>query len=99
MKKLILVVVLFGVLLVGFGTPANAGFSVDFGFGFAPAPPPVVVPPPAYYPYGYPAPAPYYYPAPRYYAPRYYAPPPVAFGFRFGDRGWHGGRHAGHYWR
>ena len=98
MKKLILVVALFGMLLVGLGTPANAGFSVDFGFGFAPAPPPVIVPPPVYYPYGYPAPAPYYYPAPRY-APRYYAPPPVALEFRFGDRGWHGGRHFGHYWR
>ena len=94
-KKLILVVALFGMLLVGFGTPANAGFSVDFGFGLAPAP--VVVPPPVYYPYAYPVPAPYYYPAPRH-APRYYAPPPVAFGFRFGDRGWHG-RHLGHHWR
>ena len=95
-KKLILVVALFGILFVGFGTPANAGFSVDFGFGLAPAP--VLVPPPAYYPYAYPAPAPYYYPAPGYYGPRYYVPPPIAFDFRFGDRGWHG-RHVGHDWR
>ena len=106
MKKLILVVALFGMLLVGFGTPANAGLSVGFGFGLAPAP--VVVPPPAYYPYPYtypapapyyyPVPAPYYYPAPGYYGPRYYVPPPIAFDFRFGDRGWHG-RHLGHHWR
>jgi hypothetical protein len=96
-KKLTLIVALFGMLLVGFSTAANAGFSLDFGFGIAPAPPPVVVLPPAYYPYGYPAPAPYY-PAPRYYAPRYYAPPPVTFDFRFGDRGWRG-RHPGHHWR
>ena len=106
MKKLILVVALFGMLLVGFGIPANADFSVGFGFELAPAP--VVVPPPAYYPYPYtypapapyyyPVPAPYYYPAPGYYGPRYYVPPPIAFDFRFGDRGWHG-RHLGHHWR
>ena len=95
MKKLTLVVALFAMLLVGFGTPANADFSVHFGFGFAPAP--IVVPPPVYYPYAYPVPPPYYYRAPGYYAPRYYAPPPVAT-FRFGDRGWQG-RHFGRHWR
>ena len=46
MKKLTLIVALFGMLLVGFSPAANAGFSLDFGFGIAPAPPPVVVPPP-----------------------------------------------------
>ena len=35
---------------------------------------------------------------PGYYGPRYYVPPPIAFDFRFGDRGWHG-RHLGHHWR
>jgi hypothetical protein len=103
-KKLTLVVALFAILLVGFGTSANADFSVSFGFGLAPLPPPVVVPPPVYYP-AYPVPPPYYYPVPGYYAPRYYAPPPIAFGLRFGDRGWHGdrgwrgGRPFGNHWR
>lgn len=98
MKKVTLVVALLGMLLVGFGTPApaNADVSVSFGFGLAPAP--IVVQPPVYYP-AYPVPPPYYYPAPGYYAPRYYVPPPVAFGFRFGDRGWRGGRHFGNHWR